>query len=156
MKSHKTLAALVLLIAACLAGTACNQKSKEEPKKVDPMLTEGRRTDQAEGWLFHQKDEKFHIRLKVDPGKKEATARILDSDAKEEVPITADTIRVDLLQVKPAKQVELKAQRKGKGSTPLFTGTDDAFMGKLDPAKIEIQATIDTKVYVFVLDKSHK
>jgi hypothetical protein len=159
MKTHKYVAALTLMIAACLAGSACNQKGKNEPPKTtDPMAGEGRRPDaHPDGWLFHQKDEKFHIRLKIDTGKKEATVKILDDKAKNEVPITADAIKLDLVDAKPPKQIDLKAQRKGKGSsTSLFVGTDDALAGKIDPAKLEIQATIDGTPYVFELDTEHE
>jgi hypothetical protein len=155
MTLAKTLSGVFLIMAFLLAGPGCGQKKAEPEKTGDAKAAPKEAKEHSDGPLFATADEKYHLRLKHDPLRKEARVKILDEKAKEETPIKAESITLSIKNGKP-KQVELKAERpKGKDSTSLFVGSGDELAGKIDPARFEVQATIDGKAYNFELDKEH-
>jgi hypothetical protein len=125
------LTAVLLAATGSVSTTAAaaggdKDKKKEEHPEIGPRG----------GPLAEWGDEKYHVEVTVDHGKKTATAYILDGSAKKASPIAAASIKVTLTSLKPTVQIILKADpEKGdpKGTSSRFVGMHDklAEKGKL-------------------------
>lgn len=100
------------------------------------------------GTLFVAPGHKFHAELVVDKAGKKATVYLLDGKAKKIVPTKAETITLVLKD--GDVKVPLKAEKVG--DDPAFVGTHDKLAADLDMKKVEIEAEVDGKPYVFELD----
>jgi len=107
--------------------------------------------------LYATKEDDFHLRLKIDAGKKEARATFYDSDNKETAPIDDEAITLTIPNGK-AVQVTLKPKRAKsdpKGKCSVFVGSDDRLGKEINHKKTEIRATVAGKQRIFTLDTDH-
>lgn len=143
------LASLFLLTLTALNTTGCDRgKPQNAGKEKDPPPAKN-----EDGWLFHEPNENYHIRLLVDATAKKATAKIFDGSAQELRPIATDTITLNFKGAK--EQIVLKGEGDKGKKRAVFIGVHDRFGDKIDPEKVEMTAEIEGKNYNFMLDRHH-
>lgn len=123
------LTAVLLLIAADGGSTTAVAAGGQKDKKEDHH-DKGPHGGPIAEWG----DEKYHVEITVDHGKKTATAYILDGSVKKASPIAAESIKVTFTSFKPAVQIVLKADPvKGdpKGSSSRFVGMHEKLAEKV-------------------------
>ena len=149
-------ASCAVLFALMLVSTGCDLRGPKI-KPPPPTETSTKATDPAinqneDGWLFDDApNEKNHLRVKIDPAKKEVRVKVLDDTAKKVFPIADETITLTITNGKPIP-IELKAQREpDQTKTSIFVGSNERLAVKVDPNKVQVQVG---KV-MFKLDKDH-
>lgn len=147
MSRFLTLLGTIVLTSLMTVG--CGKKKDSPSPTASPTASPEAK---AEGVLFAEPGDKYHIRLIIDAKAKEAVAKLLDETAKNPVEIKEGSIT---LTIKDAKPVQITLATTGeKGSkTSTFKAQDDVFAGKLDMDKVEITAAIRGKTYHFKVDE---
>ncbi len=141
---------IAFLIAGCNSNvqkTAATHAKKDD-KKDEEEAPHG-------GTLFAIDSHKYHAELLVDKSAKKATVYFYDKKVKNAVPTSAKTINLNIAEQAPL-QIALQAERQGSdpaGNASRFSGTNERLAKDLNMEKVEIDATIEGKPYVFKLDK---
>jgi hypothetical protein len=138
-----------LALGALVMASGCPAREKKGPDKK-----ENDKGQTAAGWLFATAGDEFHLRLKIDATTKQASAALFDETTTEPVPIKADKITVAIKNGE-VQQIDLAAKGATKGRTATFEGKHDRFGEKVDPKKVEVNAQIEGKPYLFTLDVHH-
>jgi hypothetical protein len=144
------LAAALVLAAGCDSGVKKTgaTHAKKDDKKDEEEAPHG-------GTLFAIDSHKYHAELLVDKSAKKATVYFYDKKVKNAVPTSAKSINLNIAE-QPPVQIALPAEAQGSdpaGNASRFSGTNDRLAKDLDMEKVEIDATIEGKPYVFKLDK---
>jgi hypothetical protein len=147
---------LILLAAAFMLAAGCDSPvkktsashAKKDDNKDEEEAPHG-------GTLFAIDSHKYHAELLVDKSAKKATVYFYDKKVKNAVSTSAKSINMNIAEQPPA-QIALQAEPQGSdpaGNASRFSGTNDRLAKDLDMEKVEIDATIEGKPYVFKLDK---
>jgi len=122
---------LTWLLILALA-TGCSGKKDDKGKTADSAKKSGDDDDHEHGPGPHKglvedfKGGKHHFEFVVDHDKKEVRVYILDGKAKNEVPVKADKLTLNIKD--PKFTLELKPDTvDANGRTSCFVGKDDRF-----------------------------
>lgn len=120
---------VALCITVILCSGGCQSGSRPPKPAPAPKVETDAHKDHDhdhDGLLFHDANERYHLRVEIDAAKKEVEARVLDENAKEPAPLAADALTLTIKNGKP-HQVALKAQRaEGKRKPRSFAAPMNA------------------------------
>ena len=149
----------VALLAVALLGTAGCPSTKDSGQKAAKrdQKKDASHAEQAPhgGTLFADEGDKHHAELVLDKAGKKATVYLLDGKVKNAVPIGEKTITVNIAD-NPPVQITLQAEPQKEDKTDTasrFSGIHDRLGNDLDMDKVEIEAKINGKPFVFKVDK---